>query len=170
MTVLPPMSGLGLAALEYACELGWAVFPLQPRGKDPAWSASEMKDAAGDSICKGGFYRASSHPEQICSWWDELPDANIGLWPGPSGLLVIDVDGPDAEAEAERLNLPALAMRISISGRADGGRHLYFPRPAQPVRNKNLAGSFLTIRCDGGYVVIPPSVHPDTGREYRWAR
>jgi len=158
------LSKLGNAGLEYAVELGWAVFPLRPRGKDPASNAGEI------SGCRGGFYRASSHPEQIDAWWTEIPDANIGLWPGPSGLLVVDVDGPNAEREAEQLKLPEAALMICASGRADGGRHFYFRRPPHEVRNKNLVGSYLTLRCDNGYVVLPPSIHPATGREYRWVR
>jgi putative DNA primase/helicase len=49
------------------------------------------------------------------------------------------------------------------------GAHLYFTWPEGAVI-RNSAGKIaagLDIRGDGGYVIVPPSVHP-TGEPYRW--
>ena len=67
------------AARRYA-EMGWAVFPLRPRGKEPR-TKNGVKDACCDI-------------EQVRAFWERFPDSNIGIAMGePSGgLVAIDVD------------------------------------------------------------------------------
>jgi hypothetical protein len=146
-------SELGRAALGYA-EHGWPVFPCRPRGKEPY-------------IGPPGFHQATTDLDTVREWWTRWPDANIGLYPGPAGLLVIDVDGPAGEAVAQALGLLSEPTLTSVSGRAGGGRHLYFRHPGFHVGNRDL-GPHLNVRGDAGYVLVPPSVHP-TGTRYRWA-
>lgn len=144
------ISRLGDAALKYA-EKGWHVFPLTPRGKQP--------------IIARGFLSASVDPAQIRDWWRETPDANIGLWPGRSNLLVIDIDGPEGEDTARALGILAEPTLIVTTGRPEGGRHLYFRHPGFNVSNCNI-GRKLDVRGDAGYVILPPSVHP-SGKKYQ---
>lgn len=70
------------------------------------------------------------------------------------------------EAEALGRGLTQVDTLECLTGRVAGGRHLYFYRPAFRVGNKSLAPN-LDTRCDNGYAILPPSVHP-TGRPYRW--
>ena len=147
---------LRAAALEYAAS-GIAIFPCAPKKKTPFLSS-----AAGGK----GFNDATSDPEKIAAWWNETPNANIGLVPGMSGLLVIDVDGPEGEASLKALGLDSIPTRSARSGRPEGGRHLYFRHPGGTIGNKALAPK-LDLRADAGYVVVPPSVHPSGGR-YTW--
>lgn len=153
------------AALHYA-EHGWHIFPLIPRDKKPL----------GD----GGFHRATTDATQIRAWWAATPNANLGLAPGPSGLVVVDIDGPTALSTARALGLledPTLTVQTC---RADfPGRHLYFTHPGGTIGNLRLAildGELrkvpgddpgLEVKADAGYVVLPPSVHP-SGGIYRW--
>jgi len=151
--VVRAASTLARAALKYA-EHGWHVFPLLPRGKHPL-----IKNG-------GGFLAATSNTETVAAWWRGQPNANIGLWPGQSGLVVIDVDGPDGEATGRALGLwsePTLECR---TGRADGGRHCYFTRPDFTVSNVAI-GHKIDVRGDAGYVILPPSIHP-SGKVYSW--
>ena len=148
------MSRLGHAAVKYA-ERGWAVFPLAPRAKHPL-----------GSLVPRGFLEASTDPAVVAAWWAREPEANIGLVPGRSGFLVVDVDGPDGEAHAVTLGCYAEPTMAVTTGRADGGRHLYFRHPGGEVPNLKLAPK-LDVRADGGYVVAPPSIHP-SGAVYRW--
>src|SRR5262245_26741954 len=83
------------AAVEYA-EHGLAVFPCAPRKKVPLLAASDGGK---------GYADATTNVEQVASWWKNKPNANIGLVPGLSGLVVIDVDGPDGEAALKELGL-----------------------------------------------------------------
>ena len=146
-------SSLGRHAVKYA-EHGWFVFPLLPRGKFPLIKGG------------GGFTSATDDLDFVNAWWGAQPDANIGLWPGASGLVVVDLDGPEGEATAQSLSLlsePTLECR---TGREDGGRHLYFRRPDFAVSNASI-GKKIDVRGDAGYVILPPSIHP-SGRRYEW--
>lgn len=64
-------------ALWYAAQ-GWYVFPIKTRTKTP--------------YTKNGYKDASIDAEIIEAWWDDWPDANIGLACGMSGLIAIDGD------------------------------------------------------------------------------
>lgn len=112
--------------------------------------------------------------------WFIRPGANIALVLG-RGLIAVDLDGPGAEehlAEAG-VTLPPDAPRSRTS---EDGCHVFL-RVAGPVENrvKMLASTEkrpgsdkplwqVDIRADGGYVVAPPSIHPDRGTEYTWER
>jgi hypothetical protein len=138
-------SALALAAK------GIAVFPCRCRDKRPA-TVNGLKDATVDS-------------DQITAWWTERPDFNVAIATGAiSKIFVVDVDGPDAERELQRLELP-----VTTEVTTARGRHLYFKYPGTPVRN--TAGAIapgIDTRGDGGYVLAPPSIHP-SGALYRWA-
>jgi hypothetical protein len=142
------MSALGDAALAYA-ERGWYVFPLKARGKEP--------------IYPGGFKTATADPKRVRALWRKHPNANIGVHPGPSGLLVIDLDGPTGEATAKEIGLLDIETLTARTGR---GRHLYFLHPGGTVSNRGI-GEGIDVRGNNGYVAAPPSVHPN-GSVYEW--
>jgi hypothetical protein len=145
---------LGAAALHYAAH-GMSILPLVPRGKRPL-------NAGGR-----GYLDASADEHQVQAWWSLTPDANVGLVPGPSGLVIIDIDGPEGEEHARSYGLHAIKTLSVTTGRAERGRHLYFRHPGFLVSNRSLA-PHLDVRGDKGYVLLPPSVHP-TGRRYEWS-
>lgn len=154
------MNSMKEYALYYA-SLGLAVFPIRPKGKEP--------------LTAHGFQDATRDTEQIKAWWTQWPSANIGIATGSrsGGLLVIDLDvdedkGVDGretlrEWEAEHGKLPGNTW-LSITGR--GGYH-YFYRTAEKIRNRTALYEGVDIRGEGGYVVAPPSDHPN-GRSYQW--
>jgi hypothetical protein len=47
-----------------------------------------------------------------------------------------------------------------------GGQHFYFEHPGA-MRTLSTLGSGIDVKSDGGYVVAPPSLHPNGGR-YVW--
>jgi len=51
--------------------MGWLIFPLRPRGKSP--------------LIPHGFKEATCDPNIIQNWWEQYPNANIGLGWGQSG-------------------------------------------------------------------------------------
>lgn len=54
-----------------------------------------------------------------------------------------------------------------LSGRATKGYHLYL-LSEDPIRTvDDYPVEEVSIRCIGGYSVVPPSVHPDSGNEYQ---
>lgn len=136
------------AAIRYA-KAGWAVLPLQPRGKAPL-TPHGVKDATTDI-------------ETIRGWWRRWPHANLGL-AVPSGYLVVDLDSPDvyARLRAEDLELPA-----TVTATTGRGVHKWYSTGQLQVRNRVALLPGIDIRAPGGYIVAPPSVHP-SGAIYSW--
>jgi hypothetical protein len=172
------VSTLGAAALAYA-GAGYEVVPLRgklPLGNCPAcepcsprYRPHQAADCAHE-LCHG-LYAATTNAERVARWWARWPQANIGARIPPS-LLVLDVDprhGGEArlaELEQEHGALPP--TRVSISGRGDGGRHCWFLHPGG-IPSATRLGAGLDLKTHNGYVLLPPSRHPTTGRPYRWA-
>jgi hypothetical protein len=146
------------AALDLAAQ-GWAVFPCK-------WHI--YGDAAKAPLTVNGHHDASRDPDIIRSWWQHWPPAMIGA-PVPEPFLVIDVDprnNPNGFAELEDLVGPIPQTLTVWSGRNDGGRHLYFRRPAgQLISTRLPKGIDLKVN---GYCIVPPSLHPATGAPYWW--
>jgi hypothetical protein len=81
-----------------------------------------------------------------------------------SGLAVIDVD-PRNGGQVD----PALMTPTAAVATGGGGWHLYYRHPGGPLLPALPGRAGVDVKADGGYVVAPPSVHPGTGRAYRWA-
>ena len=149
------LSSLGNAAIAYAMR-GFAVFPCVPRGKVPA-TPHGCRDATKDLA-------------QITAWWCENPSYNVAVATGTvSKVFVLDVDGLDAEASLRKLEEQYGSIPETVESITPRGRHLFFKCENGAVRNS--AGAIapgLDIRGDGGYVVLPPSIHP-RGRPYVWS-
>ena len=106
--------------------------------------------------------------EQIEEWFSK-PGVNIGLITGEiSGIGVVDIDVDKLtgkfSAEAEELIKKLPPTLTSITG--GGGRH-YFYRLTKPLKSYNGIMKGVDIKADGGYVMLPPSVH-ESGREYKY--
>lgn len=126
-------------------DLGLCVMPL--RGKLPvlpSWKPYQEKRPA----------------EWLLKSWDNAPH-NIGIITGHiSGLLVVDIDGPYPEDWPE--------MPKTWTARTAKGRHYYFALdPEAEYKNATRIAPNVDIRANGGYVVAPPSRHPDGGK-YEW--
>jgi hypothetical protein len=142
------------AASLYA-DLGLAVIPLD--GKIPMfknWPEVATKDHS-----------------VIRQWWHQHPHANIGVATGKkSDVFVVDIDPRHGGAETWEQQLMAHhgipdTWQDMTGG---GGTHYFFRYPNFSV--KSCAGILpgVDIRGDGGQVVVPPSIHPDTHRCYEW--
>jgi len=134
---------------------GLAVFPCQPRGKEPA--------------CDTGLLAATTDAERIDRWWKSISDLNIGVATGTvSGIFVLDIDGDEGEASLRQVEQQHGALPPTVEAITGKGRHCYF-RMRGSIRNSaGQIGVGLDIRGDGGYVIAPPSVHP-SGRAYTWS-
>ncbi len=144
-----------VAAARYA-DAGLRVLPLN--GKRPF-----LQDWPNQATCD---------LDVICGWWggelwdDKKPTIrNVGIATGAgSGFVVLDVDGKSGEAALTALEALPETLTCITGG---GGRHLYFRHPGGTVGNSPLATN-VDVRADGGQVVAPPSLHPDTRQPYRW--
>ena len=151
---------MGKAAVWY-CEHNFAIIPLKPKQKEPA--------------SKNGLNDWTDNPESARQLWTMNPDFNIGIVCGvPSkGLLVLDFDqDEDKDKDGYRtLNewskvhgeLPETVSQITGSG----GMHLFYRTGRTNIKNSVNHNLGVDIRTDGGYIVAPPSIHPN-GRKYAW--
>jgi hypothetical protein len=140
--------------LDYAAR-DWPVFPIKPQSKEPA--------------TKRGFYDATTNPATLRRWFARGFPYNVAVRTGqPSGVFILDIDGELGASNlcalvAEHGPLPA--TRISTTGK---GHHLWFRADCEiPCSTRKIAPG-VDVRADGGYVVAPPSLHPN-GAVYRWA-
>ncbi len=146
------METLSNSALDYR-KRGLSVIPLRPKSKEAlhAWKAYQKKKAT---------------EAQIKSWWKESPRANVGIVTGKvSGIIVIDCDSDQASERFEK-DYPEAAK--TLQSRTGKGTHFYF-KWATGIRNNagTVLGGGIDVRSDGGYVIAPPSIHPN-GKAYRW--
>ncbi len=135
------------AAVSYHRE-GWSPIPTKHRSKEP--SLAQLAP----------YLRRRASTEELNAWsWD-----GVGLVTGPvSGILVLDVDGPEGEAALKKHGHPITPMARTASG----GLHLYFRHPDAEVRTGIRVAPGLDVKAQGGYVVAPPSLGPN-GRAYEW--
>jgi hypothetical protein len=107
----------------------------------------------------------------IQKWWWLHPFAMIGS-PVAINEVCLDVDprhDGDIWALVDLAGIECMpATRTVLSGRYDGGHHLFFQRPEGVLKEARLPKG-IDLR-DGGkhYTILPPSVHPDTGGPYFW--
>ncbi len=138
--------------LSAASQAGLRIFPVKPRDKRP--------------LIKGWQALATGDENQIERWAAEFPGCNWGITTGSeSGVFVLDVDGSTGVASLDGLKENNGDWPETLSVLTARGTHYYFIYPnGQELRNSaGRLGSGLDIRAEGGYVLIPPSVHPGGG-------
>jgi hypothetical protein len=129
------------------------VFPCRPRDKRP--------------LHQGWQAEATADPVTIAQLWHREPAANVGLLCGVTAW-VLDVDGEEGLAtlaDLEDLNRWLPAGPASVTG--SGGQHHFFVATDRARNSVRRLGPGLDTRAGGGFVVLPPSVHPN-GQRYRW--
>lgn len=143
------VSTLKQAALEYAAK-GIAIIPLNENEKTPKIKAWGEKATIDLTV--------------INEWWDKWPQANIGMVTGSiNGILVLDVDIKEGKNGQETLqeleNTYGALPETRRHNTPSGGYHLLYNIGSLVVRGSaGKIGAGLDIRCDGGYIVAPPSV------------
>ncbi len=93
---------------------------------------------------------------------------NIGMPTGKaSGCVVFDFDSTEVDRIKRELGIEHVVTQEVVTGR--GGRQLRFVAPAVPLKNTvKVLHPEVDTRGEGGQVVLPGSIHPDTGRAYEW--
>lgn len=154
------------AAMDYAAR-GWQVIPLHTPKADGSCSCnhSDCKSVGKHPRTMKGLSEATDDPEKIKNWWGMWPAANIGVRTGPeSGIIVMDIDHEDEAREAigDKEIPETLEQRTG-----SGGRHIIFSHPGKPVKSGTKIIPGVDSRADGGYIVVPPSLHK-SGKRYEW--
>lgn len=155
-------------------DAGWNIFPLLPSSKRPHFNALILtgfeKEVDGKVQAEWESFQSQrvTH-ELVDAWWDIDPKANIALVCGRiSGVTVIDIDTkhePNPKEAADKIRSEVCDFTMA-SRTGSMGLHL-FCQYAQGVGNSTKTlHKMIDIRGDGGYVVLPPSIHDETGRTY----
>jgi len=162
---------IGTYAIEYALQ-GLAVGPLCKRDRATGQMLGiKGKDPVGNLV-PHGVKDFTTDVDTIARWWSQNP-WNIGARV-PDGCLVLDVDGPDRfphpgtgmDGLAALGKIPGPLPETYMQHTGSGGRHYLFRRPAGDLSKKALKPYGLDFKTSGGYIVMAPSVHPDSGRQY----
>lgn len=132
---------------------GFSIIPCQPRSKKSMIPWAE-------------YQKRLPTEEEIDRWWEQTPNANIGIVLGPvSKIITVEVD--DKESLKDK-HIPLTPQATS------GGKclpHFYFRYP-EGSKNYKLSDDkgreLFSIRCEGQYIIAPPSIHP-SGNPYSWA-
>jgi hypothetical protein len=143
--------------LHEAMARGWRLLPLRERDKAP--------------LLRGWQHAATNDLRQIDAWRTQYGNCNWGMATGPgSGVFVLDVDGELGAAALRSFHAKGNELPQTLVVSTGNGAHYYFRWPeGQSVRNSNgKLGERLDVRGDGGFVVIPPSIHPN-GAPYVYA-
>lgn len=153
---------------EHYARLGFALVPIEPGSKGPrGWGWQKRGVAA--------------------HYWQVRPEMGMGLIHGLSGTVALDVDHPEWAAlalAAVGIDLEALEAnaRFRIRGRK-GAKPVYLLPEGVSLTRRPLAWPHPTERLETGRPrlvtlfelrsastqdVLPPSLHPETGRPYAW--
>lgn len=144
-------------ALEYA-SMGFAVMPVKLLEKAPA--------------CAHGCKDATTDPDAIAELFYKTFNVGIATGKLSGGLFVIDLD---VDEDTGKNGIEVLRGWIRLNGefpptvvsRTGGGGIQLLYRAAEPVPCSVNCRLGVDIRGEGGYIVAPPSVHPNLTL-YEW--
>lgn len=102
-------------------------------------------------------------------WFNNLAGAGVGAVTGRiSNMVVLDVER-DCPYSIEDLLRKYPTQMVAKSG--GGGYHLFYQYPTNQTRVSNRVRIFekADLRADGGFIVLPPTMHP-SGNRYQWVK
>jgi hypothetical protein len=150
--------------------------PASPRDVERGYAAELGAPAYGRMLDWTAKTR-DAVPDYIRNNWMRWPDANVGILLGaPSGnAFALDFDCRDdtpVAAEAARIVRDFAGPDAPERFGAKGFMLFCQFGPADPVVNAVYHGAdgrvVLEVKSTGTQVVMPPSIHPDTGLAYQW--
>lgn len=144
----------------YLDGLGLNVLPARVGGKTPAVKSWQQ-------------YQTERTTDKLGLWFTGNRPTNYWIACGRvSGLLVLDVDSPEAE-QHWRQELGDL-LEETTCVRTSKGHHYWFRlEPGDVVASWSVhddeTGLSFDVRCEGAGAIAPPSVH-ESGFQYEWVR
>jgi P4 family phage/plasmid primase-like protien len=154
--VTPEDDTLG-AALKYA-RAGWYVGYTQPGTKMPGMGTKWQ-------------HKTSRDTEEIVAWFSGT-NAGIFLHAGRSGAVIVDIDHREKFPEHLLPLLDGAPHQTTRIEDHDRGHYLFGMPPGRLLGNAvgNLGQGWGEIRGLNGYIVVAPSVHPETDGLYQWQK
>lgn len=142
--------------MEYV-EHGWSVLPVRPEEKRP-YMTNWMQ-----------YTHVRADKDTVTKWFTNLSGAGVGVVTGKvSNMVVLDVES-DCTIPIEDLLKRFPTQLYSRTG--SGGYHLFYQYPTAVSHVSNRVGIFpgADLRADGGFIVLPPTMHPN-GVRYEWVK
>lgn len=136
---------------------GWSILPVKPEEKRP-YMTNWLQ-----------YTRTRASRETVENWFRSLSGAGVGSVTGKiSNMVVLDVESY-CPTPIEELIKKYPTQMIARSG--SGGYHLFYQYPTGVPKVSNRVGIFegADLRADGGFIVLPPTIHPN-GRRYEWIK
>ena len=158
--------------------LGFSVLPLIPhdwpshagRGKCPG----EYRSGNWQGMGKWQRFRDSTPSAFELGLWSKAPGANIGVLMGTVArkdlhVVSLDFDAKDAD-DLDTLLGAAPASPMVKRGKTGETRFYLAPKTLRSKPYDGPDGRLIDLLTgfDTRQTVIPPSIHPDTGRPYVW--
>ena len=159
--------------IRYLIEHGYSVLALHAKEKKPVgndWTKGKgltLAEALKHKVAGGNFGVRTGKASKLA--------------PG-MGLAVVDFDVRTTDVVIRKEALKALSNLIGdlkdhaavLSGAHNGSAHVYLSCPISdmPKSQKIIITPDwqIELSTDGRQVVIPPSIHPTSGRAYEWLR
>jgi hypothetical protein len=163
------------AARDYITRRAWPVFVLSSskmpvpnceRCRDEHTTPQQMRDC-GCLMCHG-FYAATLDMARMEEMVRLQPRGLLAVRTGAvAGIAVIDVDPRGIPAMRQMITSGLLPQ--TLAQRTGRGYHLVYAHPGvRIVSGPGKGGPGIDVKSDDAYIVAAPSVHPGTGRPYRW--
>lgn len=135
-------------ANSYVSKYGWSIFPVGV-DKKPLVEWKQYQDH-------------KPTPDELTQWSKQFPNANIGLITGKlSGVIAVDIDPRHGGTDE------AFKEVVTVKSRTGGGGFHYLFKYESGINNQANIQSGIDIRGEGGYIVLPPSIHQSKQR-YEW--
>lgn len=150
------MPTINQLAAEYV-DSGWSILPVKPDEKRP-YMTNWLQ-----------YTRTRATKEMVDNWFASLSGAGVGVVTGRiSNMVVLDVESWCPIPVEELLKKYPTQMVAKSGG---GGFHLFYSYPQNVGRVSNRVGVFegADLRADGGFLVLPPTMH-QSGRRYEWVK
>jgi RecA-family ATPase len=138
-------------------DTGWSILPVKPEEKRPFMSNWLQ------------YMKTRATREMVENWFTNLSGAGVGMVTGKiSNIIVLDVESYCPTPIEEILKKYPTQL---ISKTGSGGYHLFYQYPQNVTKVANRVRIFegADLRADGGFIVLPPTRHPN-GNNYEWVQ
>lgn len=134
---------------------GWSILPVRPDEKRPFMTNWRQ------------YMHQKADLKTVTPWFTTLNGVGIGMVTGKiSNIVVLDIESYCPTPIKDVVDKYPTQL-ISRSG--SGGYHLFYQYPISRQSISNRVGIFkgADLRADGGFIVLPPTMHP-CGNRYEW--
>jgi len=129
-------------------------------------TSQQIRDCA--CLMCHGFYAATLDVARVEEMVRLHPRGLLAIRTGAvSATVVIDVDARGLPAMRQMITDGLLPR--TLAQRTGSGYHLVYAHPGVRIASgPGKGGPGIDVKSDDAYIVAAPSVHPRTGRPYRW--